>query len=261
LKETPFGPYHPERIWPLSRISNVSDSAGPTAVYYLCHSHAEPSGDAPSLLFFISVDSNRDEVVCFVSVSNLVILKRVNGLRMGSFEGLARGERSGPIGLVRVAGLLEVVGVGGVIEGLEELGIELSESIGDSGVQGLATEGASEFVFGHGKSLRHDLSKISEGVGSFEVDLTAGDGAEEATEAAVEGAGTDIVCADTRRDVVPGVFGGEALELSLGVEVTEVGIAGLAGRFAAAAIGKGESTQGRAVLGEFLGHRDLLTTD
>ena len=203
-----------------------------------------------SPLFFISVDSSRDEVDCFVSDLNLVILKRVSGLRMGSLEGLARGRRSGLVG----------VG-GGIFEGLEEFGIELSEGIGESVEQRLATECVGEFFLGHGKSLRHDLSKISEGVSSFRVDLAAGDSTEETTKAAVEGAGADIVGADTRRDEVPGVLGGEALELSLGVEVTEVGIAGLAGRLAAAAIGKGEGTQGRAVLGGFLGHRDLLMTD
>jgi hypothetical protein len=205
-----------------------------------------------------------------------LILKRVSGLRVGRVERVGIGSvgcggidlvgggrgRVGFAGVVGVVGFVEVVGVGGgVIEGLDEFGIELSESIGDGGEQGLVTEGASEFVFGHGKSLRHDLSKIGEGVGSFEVDLAAGDGAEETTETAVEGAGTNIVSADTRRDVVPGVFGGEALELSLGVEVTEVGIFGVTGSFAAAAIGKGEGTQGGAVLGGFLGHRDLLTTD
>jgi len=187
---------------------------------------------------------------------NLVILKRVSRLRMGSFEGLARGGRSGGVGVVGLVG-----GGGGVIEGLEEFGIELSEGVGESGEQGPATEGAGEFFFGHGKSLRHDLSKVSEGVSSFRVDLAAGDGPEETTEAAVECAGADIVGADTRGDEVPGFLGGEALELSLGVEVTEVGIVGLAGRFAAAAIGKSEGTQGRAVLGVFLGHRDLLITD
>lgn len=220
-------------------------------------------GDDPSPLFFISVDSNRDEVVYFVSVLNLVILKRVSGFRVGRVERVGSGRvRCGGIDLVgggrgRV-GFAGVVGVGGVIEGLEEFGIELSESTGDGGEQGLVTEGAGEFVFGHGKSLRHDLSKIGEGVGSFEVDLAAGDSTEETTEAAVEGAGADIVCADTGRDEVPGFLGGEALELSLGVEVTEVGIFGVTGRFAAAAIGKSESTQGGAVLGGFLGHRDLL---
>jgi hypothetical protein len=98
-------------------------------------------------------------------------------------------------------------------------------------------------------------------MGSLKVDLAAGDGAEETTEAAVEGAGADIVSADTRRDVVPGVFGGEALEFSLGVEVTKVGIFGMTRSFAAAAVGKGEGTQGRAVLGGFPRHRDLLMTE
>jgi hypothetical protein len=163
------------------------------------------------------------------------------------------------VGLVEI---VRVVGVGGgVIEGLEELGVELSESIGDSGEQGLATEGASEFVFGHGKSLRHDLGKIGKGMSSFRVDLAAGDGPEETTEAAVEGTGADIVCANARGDEVPSFLGGEALELSLGMEVTKVGIFGVTGSFAAAAIGESEGTQGRAVLGGFFGHSDLLITD
>jgi hypothetical protein len=182
-----------------------------------------------------------------------MILKRVSGLRMGSFEGLARGGRSG---------VARVVGVGGgIFEGLEELGIELSKGIGESVTQGLATECVGEFFLGHGKSLRHDLSKVSEGVSRFRVDLAAGDGTEETTEAAVESAGADIVGADTRGDEVPGVLGGEALELPPGVEVTKFGISGVTWRFATAAIGKGEGTQGRAVLGEFLGHRELLMSD
>jgi hypothetical protein len=164
--------------------------------------------------------------------------------------------------IVGVAVVVEVFGVVGVgvriFEGLDEFGIELSESTGDSGEQGLVTEGAGEFIFGHGKSLHHDLSKIGKGMSSFKVDLAAGDGTEEPPEAAVEGTGADIVGADTRRDVVPGVFGGKALELSLGVEETEVGIFGVTGSFAAATVGKGEGTQGGAVPGGFLGHRDLL---
>lgn len=181
------------------------------------------------------------------------------GLRVGRVERVGIG-RVGCGGIALVGGVVWVVGVG-IFEGLDEFGIELSESTGDGGEQGFITEGAGEFVFGHGESLRQDLSEIAEGVSRFGVDLAAGDGAEETTEAAVEGAGADIVGADTRRDVVPGVLGSEALELSLGVEETKVGIFGVTGSFAAAAIGESEGTQGGAVLGGFLGHRDLLMKD
>jgi len=146
----------------------------------------------------------------------VVILKGVSGLRMGSFEGLARGGRGGFVGLVRVLrvatafGFVEVVGVG-IFEGLDEVGVEFSEGIGESGAQGLATEGVSEFVFGHGKSLGHDLSQVSEGMSRFRVDLATGHGPEEAAETPVEGTGADVVGADARGDVVPGVLGGEAL--------------------------------------------------
>jgi len=105
------------------------------------------------------------------------------------------------------------------------------------------------------------LREIREGVSGLGIDLAAGNGTEETAETAVEGTGADIVCANGGGDEVPSVFGGEALEFALGVEVTEIGIAGLTGRFAAAAVGEGEGTQGRAVLGRFLGHRELQIRD
>ena len=94
------------------------------------------------------------------------------------------GEVFGFVGFGGVVGVLItvivfffIVGVG-IFEGFDELGIELAESTAERVEQGLAAEGASEFLFSHGKSLGHDLCEISEGMSGLWIDLATGNGTE-----------------------------------------------------------------------------------
>jgi hypothetical protein len=99
------------------------------------------------------------------------------------------------------------------------------------------------FVLGDGDGLEHGLGEIGEGGGDFRLDLALGDGAEEAGHGDAEIASGQQLCRKKARDVFSDLLRGEGFGFFLGMEVTEVQVAGAAGGAALAAIGRGESAQ------------------
>jgi len=98
-------------------------------------------------------------------------------------------------------------------------------------------------VLGDGDGLEHGLGEIAEGRSDFGLDLTLSDCAKEPSHGSAEITGGQQFCWKEARNVLTDLLGGEGFSFLLGVEVTEMQVAGAARSAALAAIGKGESTQ------------------
>jgi hypothetical protein len=121
---------------------------------------------------------------------------------------------------------------------------------------GVGAEGIGEFVLGELDGLQQGLAEIGEGCSGFGFDVSVGQGGENAAEGQTEIAGSEIFTGEEIGDVAAEFLGGLGLGVFTGMVIAEVRMGGRTRSAAAAAIGKGESTQGRAVLGAKSGHRD-----
>jgi hypothetical protein len=79
-----------------------------------------------------------------------------------------------------------------------------------------------------------------------------------AAEGGAEIAGGEVFAGEEVGEVLGGFIGGAGLGFFAGVVAAEVGMIGGAGRAALAAVGKGETTQGLAVLWAKRGHECLI---
>src|SRR5882757_6116007 len=121
-------------------------------------------------------------------------------------------------------------------------GVVVAEGDTDGGAPSIGAEGVDVFVFGDGDGLEHGLGEIGGRGGNLGLDLALGDGAEEAGHGSAEIASGEQFCGKEAGDVLTDLLGGEGFGFFLGVEVTEMQVAGAARGAALAAIGKGEGT-------------------
>ncbi len=89
--------------------------------------------------------------------------------------------------------------------------------------------------------MKHGLGKIGECGGDFGFNLALSDSAKESRHGNAEIASGQQFCWKEARNVLTDLLGGEGFGFLLGMEVTEMQVAGAAGSAALAAIGKGES--------------------
>jgi len=130
----------------------------------------------------------------------------------------------------------------------------------DGFAPGIGAEGVDVFVLGEVQSLDERLAEIGEGGGGFGFDLTLGDSGEEVSEGGGEIAGGHIAAGKVIGDILAGLLASEGLRFLSGVERAEIGMVGVAGNAAAAAIDEGERTQIGTVLGA-IGHGSLQKED
>src|SRR2546425_920920 len=96
--------------------------------------------------------------------------------------------------------------------------------------------------------LDESLGEIGEGSGGAGFNVAADDGGQEAAEGGAEIAGGKVLAGEEIGEVTGEFIGGAGLGVFAGVVGAEVGMMGGAGSAALAAVGKGETTQGLAVL-------------
>jgi len=148
-----------------------------------------------------------------------------------------------------------VVGVGIFV------GVVRVESAVDGIAQSLIAVSETELLLRKGLSAEEELTDVGEGGGDLGLDEALGYGSEEITKGCVEIAGIEVVSVERLGDIFAGLLGSLTLAELDEVEEAEVVLGAGTRRGAAAAVGEGEGAQGGAVLGEFLGHRDLLMTN
>jgi hypothetical protein len=139
--------------------------------------------------------------------------------------------------VVRIGGVVSIVAVVSVIR------VFMAERGTDGAAPGIGVEGLDVFVLGDGDGLEHGLGEIGESGGDFGFYFAAGDGAKETRHGDAEIAGGQQFCGEEARNVLTDLLGGEGFGFFLGVEVTEIQMAGAARGAALTTIGKGESTQ------------------
>jgi len=111
------------------------------------------------------------------------------------------------------------------------------------------------FILGDGDGLKHGLGKIGECGGDFGFNLALSDSAKESRHGNAEIASGQQFCWKEARNVLTDLLGGEGCSFLLGMEVTEILMAGAARSAALAAVGKGEGAQTGTVL--FAGGRKM----
>ena len=116
----------------------------------------------------------------------------------------------------------------------------IAEGDTDGVAPSIGVEGFDVFVPGDGDGLEHGLGEIGECTGDFGLDLTLGDCAKESRHGNAEIASGQQFCWKEARNVLTDLLGGEGFGFLLGVEVTEVQVAGAARSAALPAISKGE---------------------
>jgi hypothetical protein len=140
--------------------------------------------------------------------------------------------------------------------------LEVVEVLVDGIADGLAprvgTEGVGVFVLGRMDGLGEGLGEIGEGAGGARLNVAADDGGQEAAEGGAEIAGGKVLAGEEIGQFAGEFIGGAGLRVFAGVVGAEVGMIGGAGSAALAAVGKGETTQGLAVLWAKRGHGWLL---
>jgi hypothetical protein len=80
-------------------------------------------------------------------------------------------------------------------------------------------------VLGELDGLVEGLAKISESRGDFGLEVTLGDGGENAAEGGVEIAGGEVIVKEERTYSLASLFSGEAFGFLLGMEVAEMRMA------------------------------------
>jgi len=102
--------------------------------------------------------------------------------------------------------------------------------------------------------LDEGLGEIGDGAGGAGLNVAADDGGQQAAEGGAEVAGGKVFAREEVRQFAGELIGGAGLGFFAGVVGAEVRMVGGAGSAALAAIGKGETTQGLAVLWTKRGH-------
>jgi len=134
----------------------------------------------------------------------------------------------------------------------------LVDGIADGPAPRVVAEGVGVLVLGKMDGLGESLGEIGEGAGGAGLNVAADDGGQEAAEGGAEIAGGKVLAGEEIGEVTGEFIGGAGLGVFAGVVGAEVGMVGRAGSAALAAVGKGETTQGLAVLWAKRGHRCLL---
>jgi len=134
----------------------------------------------------------------------------------------------------------------------------LVDGIADGPAPRVGAEGVDVLVLGKVDGLDEGLGEIGEGASGARLDVTAGYGGAESAEGGAEIAGGEVFTGEEIGQFAGEFIGGAGLGFFAGVIGAGVGMAGGAGSTALAAIGKGETTQGLAVLWAKRGHRWLL---
>lgn len=112
----------------------------------------------------------------------------------------------------------------------------------DDAAPGIGTIDVDVLFFGSLDRGQESLAKVGEGANGLGFDVAAGTSGEETAESGGQIAGREILAGKEISAVAAKLFGGLGLRLFPGMETAELGMAGLAGRAAAAAIGESEST-------------------
>ena len=143
----------------------------------------------------------------------------------------------------------------------------LADGIADGLAPGVGTEGVDVFVLGKMDGLGESLGEIGEGAGGAGLNVATDDSGQEAAEGGAEIAGGKVLAGEEIGEFAGEFIGGAGLGVFASVVGAEVGMMRGAGSAALAAVGKGETTQGLAVLiecgrraanGTKRGHRWLL---
>jgi hypothetical protein len=114
------------------------------------------------------------------------------------------------------------------------------------------------FVLGVLDGLEESLGEIGNGAGSFGFYITTNESGDQATKGSGEIAGGDVWSGKKIGKILAEFFCGESLGFPAEVVGTEARTAAGERATALTAIGKGETTQGRAVLSRERGHGCLL---
>jgi hypothetical protein len=122
----------------------------------------------------------------------------------------------------------------------------------------VGAEGIGVLVLGKMGGLDESLGEIGEGAGGAGLNVAADNGGQEAAEGGAEIAGGEVLAGEKIGQFAGEFIGGASLGVFAGVVGAEVGMMGGAGSAALAAVGKGETTQGLAVLWAKRGPRWLL---
>ena len=160
------------------------------------------------------------------------------GLKAGHYMGLIRG-------WLGWRGRLAVVEV-------------LADGIADGSAPGVGAEGVDVLVLGKMDGLDEGLGEVGEGAGGARLNVAADDGGEEASEGSAEIAGGNVFAGKEIGEFAGELVGGAGLGVFAGVVEAEVGMIRRAESATLTAIGKGETTQGLAVLWTKRGHGCLL---
>jgi len=122
------------------------------------------------------------------------------------------------------------------------------DGIADGLAPGVGAEGVDVLVLGKMDGLGESLGQVGHGAGGTGFDVAAGYAGDEAAKGGAKIAGGKVLAGKEIGEVVGEFIGGAGLGFLAGVVGAEVGMMGGAGSAALAAIGKGETTQGLAVL-------------
>jgi len=132
---------------------------------------------------------------------------------------------------------------------------------GYGGIDGVAplvgAEGVDVFGLGELDGIDHGLAEVGQGAGGFALDAALGDATEDLAQGVGEIAGGKIAAGEAVQNPIADSHTSAGLGLLKSKGVTKMRMAGATRRAAAAAIGKGEGTQGRAVLGADRRHGNL----
>jgi hypothetical protein len=183
----------------------------------------------------------------------LLILEEVGGGGVGGGFGIGIVGGGLLVACVRVGIFLRIFGAGVVLRGRGSYGVA-----DELGPYTLAA-GAENFFLGEGMIAEEELADVGEGGSDLGFDEALSYGGEEPGESGVEITGSDKVGVERSGDFLACLLGQLTLAKLDEVEEAEVVLGTGARGTAAAAIGEGESAQEHAVLGELLGHRELLT--
>jgi hypothetical protein len=130
--------------------------------------------------------------------------------------------------------------------------IAVGEVLVDGIANGVAPSGGAKgvdvFMLGEVDGLGEGLGKMGEGAGGAGFDVATGDSGDDAAEGGAEIAGGEVFAGEVVRDFAGEFVGSAGLGFLAGVVAAEVGMIRDRGRTALAAVGKGEETQGHAVL-------------
>ena len=137
----------------------------------------------------------------------------------------------------------------------------LADGVANDAAPFVGVIGVDVFVLGALDGLEENLSKIGDGAGSFGFYITANEGGDQAAQGDAEVAGGNVLSGKKIGKILSEFIGGESLGFPAEVVRAEVLTIAGEGATTLAAIGKGETTQGRAVLSTERGHGCLLRVE